>query len=123
MVKSEGFDSIIKGINGAWKSLQDDDILIILEKAGVETVDAMKQDAPVDTGRLRDGIRLEHRGKNVLIVSEAESPFTRGDYAPYVEYGGRNTQAQPYFNKNINKVFKPKAEAELKKSINKNFKK
>jgi HK97 gp10 family phage protein len=45
----------------------------------------------VDTGRLRASIRLRRVGNLVVQV------FTVVEYGPYVEYGTRYMQAQPFF--------------------------
>ena len=57
---------------------------------------AMMQDramtiVPVDTGRLRASIQLQWVGNLLVEV------FTIVEYGPYVEFGTRYMQAQPFF--------------------------
>lgn len=74
-----------------------------LRHAAANAVGRMKQDAPVDTGRLRRNIEYTVTNRGVNIVSEAIDPETGQDYAPVQEYGLRFLPAQPYFRPNITK--------------------
>lgn len=51
-----------------------------------------KEFVPVDTGRLRDSIRITQTGKAAYNVG----PGDEVEYAEYVEYGTSRTPAQPY---------------------------
>lgn len=51
-----------------------------VSKTGLEIVGIAKGQAPVDTGKLRQSIKAEKKGKSVEIVANA-------NYAPYVEFG------------------------------------
>lgn len=64
------------------------------------TVEKIKRDAPVDTGRLRSNVeaQLTTLG-SVEITSEAYDPETGEDYAVIQEFGSRFLPAQPYFFK------------------------
>ena len=73
----------------------------ILKHEANQTVGRMKQDAPVDTGRLRRKIETEVRLDNeVIVTSEAIDPRTGVDYAPLQEYG-IGVPERRYFRKNI----------------------
>ena len=62
----------------------------------------MRQQAPVDTGRLRSNIEAQTTLFNTVEVeSVAIDPETGEDYAYVQEHGSRHVRAQPYFNKNI----------------------
>lgn len=60
-----------------------------LEKVGLLMERNAKLACPVDTGRLRNSISHTH-DKNTSYVG------TNVEYAPYVEMGTANTNAQPY---------------------------
>jgi len=51
-----------------------------------------KEFVPVDTGRLRDSIRINQTGKAAYNVG----PGDEVEYAEYVEFGTSRTPAQPY---------------------------
>ena len=51
---------------------------------------ACKQQAPVDTGRLRSSINTEAQGKDTVIVA----PHV--DYAVYQEFGTKNQSGTPF---------------------------
>lgn len=51
--------------------------------------DGAKERAPVDTGKLRDSIRMEHEGLNARIIADC-------DYAAAVEFGTSRTPPQPF---------------------------
>jgi HK97 gp10 family phage protein len=58
---------------------------------GEEMVQQMQAKAPVDTGFLRDSIRVqEASAERLTVVSEAE-------YSAYVEFGTYKMSAQPFF--------------------------
>jgi len=58
---------------------------------GQEMVQEMQSKAPVDTGHLRDSIRVaEASAERLSVVSEAE-------YSAYVEFGTYKMSAQPFF--------------------------
>lgn len=62
-----------------------------LEAIGQRAEGYAKLKAPVDTGRLRNSITHEQRGRDTEVLG------TVVEYAPYVEYGTRRAKAQPYF--------------------------
>ena len=62
------------------------------EREGAEQVrDDMQVLVPVDSGRLRDSIRIEETGNGLDV-----GPGDEIEYAMYVEYGTSTTSAQPY---------------------------
>ena len=83
-----------------------------LLQAGMVVERAAKQNAPVDTGRLRASIstRMTKEAKSIII-----EVGTNVKYAPYVEFGSSRNPAQPYlfpaFVENKQKVLKMLADA------------
>ena len=74
----------------------------IIKHEADNAVGRMKQDAPVDSGRLRREIEARRINKDdVIIESIAIDPATGRDYAPIQEYGLLGYKEQPYFRKNI----------------------
>ena len=67
-----------------------------LQDFAIDSVEEMKQIAPVDTGNLRNNIR--HDIERGAVVIESNAP-----YSGYVEHGTRYQHAQPYFWKTIRK--------------------
>lgn len=62
------------------------------ERDGAEDVqEDMRAFVPVDSGRLRDSIRVEEAGSGLNV-----GPGDEVDYAMYVEYGTSEIAAQPY---------------------------
>ncbi len=112
----------LKNLNGKLKQLSEfskKESRLSLDHAARNTVGRMKQNAPVDTGRLRREVDYELVGDGVTIHSEAIDPDTGIDYAPIQEYGGprNNPPAQPYFRPNIIKFI-----SELIKDLNRKLK-
>jgi HK97 gp10 family phage protein len=60
-----------------------------LEKVGMFVESEAQENAPVDTGRLRNSITHEIEGRYAVIGSNVE-------YAPHVELGTSRAKAQPY---------------------------
>ena len=90
------------------RSLQDypEEIQRILRHEAANVVGRMKQDAPVDTGRLRREIEAVVRKDNEVVVSsKAIDPQTGIDYAPIREYGLDGNRSQPYFRHNRDLFF------------------
>ena len=78
----------------------------ILKHEGEQTVGRIRQDAPVDTGRLRREVTISTlTNKEVVITSEAIDPRTGKDYAPVREYGLDGHAPQPYFRPNIDRFY------------------
>lgn len=61
-----------------------------LQELGKEIQTRMKAACPVDTGKLRDSIDVEKKGKGITVGPRGV------DYAGYVEYGTSRSPAQPY---------------------------
>jgi HK97 gp10 family phage protein len=59
-------------------------------------LDAAKDNAPVDTGALRDSGHVEEKNEEYLIVFDAPVLSGDGSYARYVEEGTSKMDAQPY---------------------------
>lgn len=83
----------------------------VLKHSASQAVGRMKQQSPVDTGRLRREIEYNADQKGVVYIEAvAIDPETKKDYAPEQEYGGRYFPAQPFFYNNIrlmiSKLFK-----------------
>lgn len=70
-------------------------IPIALEAVGGEAEGDVKLRTPVDTGRLRNSITHQLEGDDAVVIG------TNVEYAAYVEYGTRNTKAQPYLKPGI----------------------
>ena len=88
----------------------------ILEHEASQAVGRMKQDAPVDTGRLRRKIEADVRPDNeVIIESSAVDPRTGVDYAPLQEYG-IGVPERKYFRHNID-LFRLKLKARLDRAF------
>ena len=69
----------------------------VLEAAVTEAAqlveDRAKQRVPVNTGRLRDAIHIEHTGLGEVTVVAGD---TEAFYGHIVEHGGRYTPARPF---------------------------
>lgn len=64
----------------------------VAERKGAEEVrDDMQVLVPVDSGRLRDSIRIEETGPGLDV-----GPGDEVDYSMFVEYGTSEMPAQPY---------------------------
>ena len=87
-------------------------------------VGRMKQDAPVDTGRLRREIETYalFGAKEIIIKAEAIDPRTGVDYAPIREYGLDGHRVQPFFRHNAD-VFFTRLRQRLDRTIKQIFKK
>lgn len=81
----------------------------VLKGNGEQMLQRAQKNAPVDTGELRDSLRMDidEGGLSVNIKSDA-------DHASYVEYGTRYQHAQPF----IGPAFK-RQQRRLKKDLNK----
>lgn len=60
-----------------------------------KVADEMRQNAPVDTGRLRDSIQVTDDGVEVGV-----------EYGGYVEYGTADTAPQPFAVPAVNRLIK-----------------
>ena len=63
----------------------------VVKQNGAELQAGAQRNAPVDTGTLKRSIQLEIMDGGLTAVSEAKA-----EYAPYVEWGTRFMDAQPY---------------------------
>jgi len=73
--------------------------------AAEEMVNLMKSRVPVDSGALLNGISWEEDDRYFTVTASAESPTgSHADYAPYVEYGTKFNEAQPFFWNSANEV-------------------
>jgi len=73
-----------------------------LEKKAIKVVRASKRNAPVDTGRLRSSITYD------MIELPGQLPKaivgTNVSYAPFVEFGTEDMDAQPYLRPALNRL-------------------
>lgn len=69
----------------------------IVKQNGAELQAKAQRNAPVDTGTLKRSIQLEISDGGLLAKSEATA-----EYAPYVEWGTRYVEAQPYMKPAFN---------------------
>lgn len=72
------------------KELSDEAVARGLELCGAQWESAAKQEAPVDTGRLRNSIEHHAEGKDKMVVS------TNVEYAIYQEMGTRYQSGTPF---------------------------
>lgn len=73
------------------KNVQLDDVKRVVRRNGAEMQEKAQRNAPVDTGHLKRSIGLETTDAGMAAEVEPTA-----DYAPYVEYGTRFMEAQPY---------------------------
>lgn len=96
-------------------------------RASVEDlVEAIRNDAPVDTGGLRDSVRSEALpDEDAFLVRAGDTPETERpvgerqhmlDLAPLVEFGTVNRPATPFFFPNVERM-KPEIEARVERSV------
>ena len=73
-----------------------------LEKKAIKVVRESKRNAPVDTGRLRSSITYN------MIDLPGQLPKavvgTNVDYAPFVEFGTEDMEAQPFLRPALNRL-------------------
>lgn len=90
-----------------------------------DLVEAIKEDAPVDTGGLRDSVRAEPvPDEDAFLVRAGDTPETERhlkhghtlDQAPLVEYGTVNRPATPFFFPNVERYL-PEIEARVGRSV------
>ena len=82
----------------------------VLEQIGMFVDDEATENAPVDTGRLRNSITHEVEGRYAIIGSNVE-------YAPHVELGTSRSKAQPFLRPAVEENFD-----EIRKIIEKGLK-
>lgn len=91
----------LKGVNEltiALKKKTDmDAVKRIVKQNGAELQVKAQRNAPVDTGNLKRSIRLDVSGGGLTAESKAAA-----EYAPYVEWGTRYMEAQPYMKPAFN---------------------
>lgn len=85
----------VTGVNELRKKLQQngklDAVKRVVKMNGAELQAKAQRNAPVDTGTLKRSISLELRDGGLTAESEATA-----EYAPYVEWGTRFMNAQPF---------------------------
>lgn len=87
-IKIVGMEKLQKKLK---KNIQMDDVKRVVRHNGAEMQTKAQQNAPVDTGTLKRSIGLE-----ITDSGMAAEVRPTADYAPYVEYGTRFMEAQPY---------------------------
>jgi HK97 gp10 family phage protein len=85
--------------------------------------DAIKAATPVDTGKLRDSVRVRRRRNDLDLevtaggdttIHGTRGPHGQADYSLFVEYGTRKKPAQPFFYNTANAM-----QAEIRSNIQK----
>lgn len=109
MAKSIGLRGLKKLINRFRRNTELTEVKDVLRVNGEQMLQRAQKNAPVDTGELRDSLRMDidEAGFSVNIKSDA-------DHASYVEYGTRYQNAQPF----IGPAFK-RQQRKLKKDLSK----
>lgn len=74
----------------------------VVRKKGLKVVRKAKNNAPVDTGRLRASISLEEESMGNGLIRVLVG--TNVDYARFVEFGTSNQPAQPYLRPALREV-------------------
>ena len=94
-VKLEGLEELKHVINVKSRQTQEVKHAVLMNGSQLQQKAQMK--SPVDTGNLKRSIKLsvENGGMRAKVEAEAE-------YAPYVEYGTRLMNAQPYLTPSFN---------------------
>lgn len=92
----------LKGVNelrlALSKKMDMDAVKWVVKQNGAELQVKAQRNAPVDTGNLKRSIQLEISDGGLTAESEATA-----EYAPYVEWGTRYMEAQPYMRPAFNK--------------------
>lgn len=92
----------LKGVNelrlALSKKTDMDAVKRVVKQNGAELQARAQRNAPVDTGNLKRSIRLDVSDGGLTAESEATA-----EYAPYVEWGTRYMEAQPYMRPAFNK--------------------
>jgi HK97 gp10 family phage protein len=73
-----------------------------LKRAAEEAIQGAQSDVPVDTGALRDSIRIMEQGENYIVVGAGDDADLK--YAAYVEFGTSKMVAQPYMGPQADKM-------------------
>lgn len=94
----------------------DDSVTAALNEAAEMAKNRAKQSVPVDTGALRDSIRVERFARpagNITYTGVRAGGYIRNpktgrfvDYASYVEYGTSRQRPQPFLRPALNHVIK-----------------
>lgn len=93
------------------KNVRMDDVKRVVRHNGAEMQTKAQQNAPVDTGTLKRSIGLE-----ITDSGMAAEVRPTADYAPYVEYGTRFMEAQPYLKPAFDEQ-KEKFKKDMKKLV------
>lgn len=88
-----------------------DDVKRVVRHNGAEMQTKAQQNAPVDTGTLKRSIGLEITDGGMTAEVEPAA-----EYAPYVEYGTRFMEAQPYLKPAFDEQ-KEKFKKDMKKLV------
>ena len=107
-IKVVGIEKLQKKLK---KNVQMEDVKRVVRHNGAEMQEKAQRNAPVDTGTLKRSIGLEITDSGMT----AEVRPT-ADYAPYVEYGTRFMEAQPYLKPAFDEQ-KEKFKKDMKKLV------
>lgn len=107
-VKINGLEDLEKRLK---KNVNMSDVKKVVKQNGAELQSKVQENAPVDTGNLKRSIELgiEDSGFTAKVSPTAE-------YAPYIEYGTRFMEAQPYLRPALNEQ-KEQFKSDMKKLV------
>lgn len=104
-------------INGVTKR----DVRRLLKDFGIKSQFDIKQDAPVDTGNLKQQVNFTMLSPDAVMVESIALSEDNFDYAPVQEFGSARRSGKPYFYPNIKKQM-VLMRSNLKRIIKKKFK-
>lgn len=108
VLKVEGLEDLQKALK---KNVTMDDVKNVVRKNGSDMQGKAQDKSPVDTGNLKRSIGLDITDSGFAAEVEAKA-----EYAPYVEYGTRFMDAQPYMKPAYNDQ-KTKFKSDMKKLV------
>jgi HK97 gp10 family phage protein len=120
-IKIEGLEELQKALK---ENVTMDDVKKVVEQNGIELVDKMQSHADFTkgyaTGQTKRSIRyeLEENGLSVTVGSDELFSEAHPDtkYAPYLEYGTRFMEAQPFVRPALNEQ-KPIFQRDMRKLV------
>jgi len=89
-VELKGWDRWSQRISALIRNLDERNVVSTIQAEGDKIHSEMVRSAPVDTGFLRDHIKINHRRDGVRLESEAP-------YSLWVDRGTSRTYPQPFF--------------------------
>ncbi|MDE1472803.1 HK97-gp10 family putative phage morphogenesis protein [Eubacterium limosum] len=107
-IKVTGLNELTLGLK---KKVNLDAVKKVVKQNGAELQREAQRNAPVDTGTLKRSIALEIADSGTAAIVEPTV-----EYAPYVEFGTRFMEAQPYLRPAFNEQ-KEKFKKDMKKLV------